>query len=252
MTWPLSGSPDSRTTFKEYCLRRLGAPVIEINVSPEQVDDRVDDALKYWTDFHCDASEKLYYKYQLVSDDFTNKYITMPDNVIGAIRIFEGGFGQGSGDILNNVPYQIFMSELYNFQSVDLLPYYMTMQKLGFIQDILVGKRPIRYNRHSNRLYIDMNWSRFNVGDFLIIECYNVIDPDVFTDAWGDRWLQQYATALVKRQWGSNLTKFIGMKMPGEIVFNGQKIYDDAVTEIAQLEKDMINSYSLPVSDMIG
>jgi hypothetical protein len=177
----------------------------------------------------------------------------MPDNVIGAVRIFEGGINQSSGDILNNVPYQIFMSELYNFSSVDLLPYVMTMTKLGFIQDVLSGKQPIRYNRHSNRLYVDTNWSqKFQVGQYLIVECYNVIDPDVFNNAWGDRFLQRYATALIKKQWGSHLTKYVGAQMLGGMQFNAQKIYDDAVTEIVELEKDMVRSYSIPVVDMIG
>jgi len=252
MTWPLSNSPTSRADFKEYCLRRLGKPVIEINVDDQQVEDRIDDALKYWSTYHCDATEKMYYKYQITGTDKTNGYITLPDNVIGAVRIFDLGIGQGSGDILNNVPFQIFMSEVYLYAGQELLPFYMTMMNLQFINDVLVGKQPIRYNRHSNRLYIDTNWNRWNVGDYIIVECYNVIDPDDFVQAWGDIFLQRYATALIKRQWGEQLKKFGQVQMAGGVVFNGQAIYDEAVAEIDKLEHEMISTWSLPVADQLG
>ncbi|MGA1048869.1 MAG: hypothetical protein ACO3UU_12745, partial [Minisyncoccia bacterium] len=123
---------------------------------------------------------------------------------------------------------------------------------LALVQEILVGQQPIRYNRHRNRLHIDTDWSNYKVGEFLLIEAYEVVDPDVWSDAWGDRWLQQYATAKIKHQWGTNLKKFTGMTLPGGIQFNGQTIFDEAKEEIEALEKEMISSYSLPVADMIG
>lgn len=251
MTFPLAGSPVDRENFKQYCLRRLGKPVIEINVSDEQLNDRIDDAIKYWMDYHFDGAEKTYYKYQLLQTDFDNKYITMPDNIIGVINVFNPGTLTGV-DNMFNIRYQIALNDLYSLTSVSMVPYYMTMQHLQFIEYILIGQFPIRYNRHINRLYLDMDWQRFAVGHFLLVEAYQVVDPDVYTKAWGDRWLQRYATAMIKRQWGDNLTKFIGMTMPGGIQFNGQKILDDAVAEINKLEEEMINSYSLPVTDMIG
>jgi hypothetical protein len=133
-----------------------------------------------------------------------------------------------------------------------MIPYYMAMQHLGLISEMLVGQQPIRYNRHMNRLYVDTKWENYNEGEFLLVEAYQVIDPNTFTDAWGDRWLASYCTAKIKYQWGSNLTKFTGMQLPGGVQFNGEKIMDDAKAEIEKMEEEMINSYSLPVADMIG
>jgi hypothetical protein len=128
----------------------------------------------------------------------------------------------------------------------------MAMQHVQFLEQMLVGKQPMRYNRHNNKLYIDMDWSIINAGDYVIVEAYEVLDPDVYSKAWGDRWLLRYGSCLIKQQWGANLKKFDGMKMPGGLVFNGQRIFDEATQERADLEKEMIHSYSLPVTDMIG
>ena len=244
--------PTSRTEFKSYCLRSLGYPVIEINVDDDQIDDRIDEALKYWWDYHFDGTEKIYYKHQITSTDRTNKYITLPDNIIGAVNLFSIGDPSIRSDDLFNIRYQIALNDLYTLTSVSLVPYYMAMQHLAVIQELLVGRQPIRYNRHRNILYIDMDWNTVNDGEWLLVEAYQIVEPDTYTDAWGDRWLLQYATALIKRQWGNNLKKFDGMQMPGGLTFNGQKIYDEAIEEINKLEDEMINSYSLPVMDMIG
>lgn len=133
-----------------------------------------------------------------------------------------------------------------------MVPYYMAMQHIQFLEYLLVGKQPLRYNRHTDKLYIDMDWDKINEGNYLLVEAYEVIDPDVYNDAWNDRWLLEYATALIKRQWGNNLKKFNNMKMPGGLTFNGQQIYDEAEAEIKKLRQEMISSYSLPVIDMIG
>lgn len=244
--------PNSRSTFKDYCLRSLGYPVIEINVDDDQVDDRIDEALKYWWDYHFDGTEKMYYRHQVTSTDRTNKYITLPDNIIGAVNLFSIGDPSVRSDDLFNIRYQIALNDLYTLTSVSLVPYYMTMQHLAVIQELLVGRQPIRYNRHRNILYVDMDWNTINNGEYLLVEAYQVVDPDTYTDAWGDRWLLTYATALIKRQWGNNLKKFQGMQMPGGLTFSGQQIYDEAIEEIKKLEEEMINSYSLPVIDMIG
>lgn len=244
--------PTSRTEFKEYCLRKLGKPVIEINVDEDQIEDRIDESLKYYYDYHFDGSEKIYYKHQVTDTDKTNKYITLPENIIGAVRIFSIGDPSIRSDDLFNIRYQIALNDLYTLTSVSMIPYYMVMQHLGLVTEMLVGRQPIRYNRHTDKLYVDMDWNSINTGEFLLVEAYEVIDPVTYTDAWGDRWLQEYATAKIKYQWGTNLTKFIGLTLPGGVQFNGEKILNDAKDEITKLEDEMISSYSLPVSDMIG
>ena len=245
-------TPTSRQEFKEYCLRKLGKPVIEINVDDDQVDDRIDEALKYYWDYHFDGSEKLYYKYQVTEQDRINKYITLPDNIIGAISIFPIGDPSLSVNDIFNIKYQIALNDLYTLTSVQLTPYYMAMEHLALITQILVGQQPVRYNRHTNKFYIDADWGKIKTGNWLIVECYRVVDPDEYNDAWGDRWLARYCTALIKKQWGNNMKKFSGMTLPGGIQMNGQQIYDEAEEEIAKLEAEMINSYSLPVLDMYG
>jgi hypothetical protein len=244
--------PTSRASFKEYCLRALGKPVISINVDDDQVEDRIDEALKYYGDYHFDATEKMYYKHQVTSTDITNKYITLPENIIGAVNLFSIGDPSVRSDDLFNIRYQIALNDLYTLTSVSLVPYYMVMQHLAVIQELLVGRQPIRYSRHRNILHVDMDWTTLNVGEYLLVECYQVIDPDTYTDVWGDRWLARYAEQLIKRQWGNNLKKFGGMQMAGGITFNGQQIYDEADAEIKKMEEEMIMNYSLPVMDMIG
>lgn len=244
-------TPITRAEFKENCLRRLGKPVIEINVDDDQVEDRIDEALRYYWDYHFDGSEKIYYKYQVTDQDKQNRYITMPENIIGVINIFDLGSALGTNNLFN-IRYQIALNDLYTLTSVSMVPYYMAIQHIQFLEYILVGKQPLRYNRHVNKLYIDMDWDRINTGEYLIVEAYEVIDPTVYTDAWSDRWLLRYTACLIKQQWGTNLKKFDGMKMPGGLTFNGQKIYDEATAEREALEKEMIFTYSLPATDMIG
>lgn len=244
--------PTTRVEFKKYCLRKLGYPVIEINVDDDQVDDRIDEALKYYYDYHFDGSEKIYYKHQITETDKTNKYITLPENIIGAVSVFPmGSPGIRAADMFN-IRYQIALNDLYTLTSVSMVPYYMAMEHLALISEMLVGRQPIRYTRHKDLLYIDTKWDDLRTGDYWLVEAYEIIDPEVYTDVWGDRWLQNYATALIKRQWGSNITKFVGMNLPGGVQFNGEKILDDAVAELTLLESEMINTYSLPVLDMIG
>ena len=244
--------PSTRKEFKEYCLRALGKPVIEINVDDDQVDDRIDQALRYYWDYHFDGTEKIYYKHQVDQDTIDTKQIQLPENIIGAVSLFPiGDPATSSGDIFN-IRYQIALNDLYTLTSVGLVPYYMAMEHLATVQEILVGKVPIRYNRHRNILHMDMDRRKLRLGEFLIVEAYEVVDPDTYSDVWGDRWLQHYTSQLIKRQWGANLTKFEGLQLPGGVTFNGQKIYDDANEEIRRLEEEMVNNYSLPVTDMIG
>jgi hypothetical protein len=243
--------PTSRQTFKEYCLRKLGAPVTQINVDEDQVDDRIDDALQYYWDFHFDGTEKMYYKALITQQDFDNKYITLPDNIIGAVRIFPIGSSLSTNNLFN-IRYQIALNDLYDLTATSMVPYYMAMQHIQFLEQLLVGEQPIRFNRRMNRLYVDMDWKRLNPGEHVIIEAFQVVDPDTFTKVWSDRWLQKYATEMIKQQWGQNLIKFQGVSLPGGMQFNGEKLYNDATAEISKLEADMIRSYSVPVAYFLG
>lgn len=243
--------PNSRATFKEYVLRKLGKGVLRIQVTDEQIDDRIDEALKYYYDYHFDGSEKQYYKHLITAQDKTNKYITLPENIIGAVRIFQTGTGYGAAGLFD-VKYQFMMQEVFSLSSVSLVPYYMAMTHIQMIEQLLIGEKPIRYNRHTNKLYLDGSWELINEGTYLLVEAYEVIDPDTYTDAWGDRWLQRYAEQLIKRQWGTNTKRYGQMKLPDGTTFNGQIAYDEAMEDIKELEHEMINSYSLPANMMIG
>lgn len=244
--------PSTRDEFKEYCLRALGKPVIEINVDDMQVEDRIDSALRFYWDYHFDGTEKTYFKHQITADTKANKYIDMPENIIGAVKMFPvGDPNTSSGDIFN-IRYQIALNDLYTLANVALVDYYLMHEKLALVQELLVGKPMIRYNRHRNRLHIDEAMGDLKVGQFLVIECYEIVDPTVYGDVWADRWLQFYVTQLIKRQWGQNLSKFEGLQLPGGVQFNGRQIYDDAQAEINKLEEEMLNAYSLPVGDLVG
>lgn len=244
--------PTDRRSFKEWCLRKLGKPVIEINVDQDQVDDRIDEALSYYWDYHFDGTEKTFLKHQITADDKANGYIDVPENIIGVVNIFNLGSNITASSGMFNVQYQFVLNNLHDFVNYNMINFYMSMQHLQFMEEILVGRQPIRYNRHINRLYIDTDWDRLSEGDYIVAEAYSIVDPNVYADVWKDRWLQNYAAAKIKYQWGSNLTKFTGMQLPGNVQFNGEQILSDAREEINRLEEEMILSYSLPVVDMIG
>lgn len=244
--------PTTRAEFKQYCLRKLGAPVIEINVDDDQLEDRIDEALRYYWDYHFDGSQMIYYKHQITAQDRINKYIILPDNIIGAVSIFSIADPSVRADDLFNIRYQIALNDLYTLTSVSMIPYYMVMEHLALITEMLVGKQPIRYNRHQNKLYIDMDWNSLRDGEFILVQAYEVVDPTLFSDVWADRWLQNYTTQKFKYQWGTNLTKFTGLQLPGGVQFNGEKILDDAERTLDKMEQEMISSYSLPVMDMVG
>ena len=243
--------PTSRDQLKEHCLRRLGKPVVDINVDDEQVEDRIDEALLYYRDYHFDGSERVLHKHQVTAADKTNKYVTLDDSYIGVRDIFDIGDSTQTSNLFN-VRYQIHLNDLFDFSSTTYVPYVTAMRHVAQLEEIFVGKKPFRFNRHTNKLHIDMHWNDINTGDFIIIDTYKVTDPNTYADVWADRWLMRYTTALIKRQWGLNTKKYEGMQMPGGLTFNGQRIYDEAEEEIKMLEDEMINSYSLPVSDMTG
>jgi hypothetical protein len=244
--------PTTRSEFKEFCLRRLGKPVIEINVDEDQVDDRIDEALQFYWDYHYDGTSKIYYRHAVTDDDKTNGYITVPDYIIGVTNIFDIGDASSTSYSLFNIQYQIMLNDVYTLTSQSMVPYYMAMEHVQLLEELLVGKQPIRYNRHMDRVYIDVNWSKITTGNYVVIEAYQVVDPVTFSNVWKSNWLQKYTTALIKRQWGSNLSKFEGMQLPGGVTFNGTKIYDDANAEVEKYEQEIIVNYGPVLHDMIG
>lgn len=245
-------NPTSRQTLIDYCLRQLGAPVLEINVDDDQVEDRIDEAFQYYRDFHFDAVELIYLNHLVTNNDMTNKYITLNDNIISVIRVLPFS-SKTRGIDLFDTRYQILLNDLYSLQSTDIIYYSQVKTQLQLIQDLLVGTKPVRFNRHQNRLFIDMSWGEdIEAGEYLIIEGYRILDPNTFTDVYNDEFLKRYATSLIKKQWGTNLKKFEGVQMPGGVTLNGQKIYDEAVEEITDLKNEVQNTYQLPIDFFVG
>lgn len=251
-------SVTNRQTFKDYCLRRLGFPTIEINVDDDQVEDRIDDALQYWQDYHFDALQKVYYIRTLNSTDMTNEYINLSPsvtldtsgnsvNIIGVTRVFPISDSINQNNMFD-LRYQLRLNELYDFTSASYINYTLTMQHLRSLELLFTGEVPIRFQRHMHRLYCDWGWgSAVKAGTVVIAECFALIKPEDFASVWNDRWLKEYATALIKRTWGNNLKKFAGVQLPGGVMLNGQQIFDEATKEIEDLETEMQTNYELPV-----
>jgi hypothetical protein len=232
--------PSTRAEFKEYILRKIGHPVIQINVSDEQIEDRIDEALSFFRDYHYDGSQLIYLKHQLTQEEIDQGYINVPERLLGIVRIFDISTSIMTGSGFFNVQYQFVLNNLTDLTGYNIQNYYMTMQHLQFLQEILVGRPLIRYNRHVNKLYIDINKKILTPGRWLIIEAYDIIDEQQYSDLWKDRWLQRYAAALVKEQWGLNITKFSNMQLVGGVMFNGEQILNDARIEKKELEDEMI------------
>lgn len=245
-------NPSSRQGLIDYCLRRLGHPVIEINIDDDQVEDRIDDAFQYYREYHYDAVERVYLKYQITSEDMTNRYIPLNDNIVGVDRILPFS-NRSTGINIFDIRYQILINDLYSLMSTDLIYYSQVKTQIELINQLLVGVKPVRFNRHMNRLYIDMDWEAdVDVGSFIIVECFRILDPDTYTDVYNDRFLKQYATALIKKQWGENMKKFQGVQLPGGVLLNGQQIFDEAVEEITRLEQEMQSRFELPPDMFVG
>jgi hypothetical protein len=278
--------PASRQELIDYCLRRLGAPVLEINVADDQIDDLVDDALQYFQERHFDGVERMYLKYQFTQDDIdrgtaknksgvglvtttassnnisglgtitsefyeTSNFIQIPDSVIGIEKIFKFDTSSISGGMFS-IKYQLFLNDLYYFNSVDLLQYSMTKTYLEDIDFLLTTDKQIRFNKRQNRMYLDIDWGAQQVGDYIVIDCYRILDPNSFTEVYNDSFLKIYLTSLIKRQWGQNLIKFRGVKLPGGIELNGRELYEDAEKELESLRQRMATEYELPPYDFIG
>ena len=267
--------PTTKATFKSYCLRNLGFGVIDINVSDDQADDRIDEALQYFAQYHYDGVEKMYLKYKVTQTDIDraranststsadsvdssitgsfeegNNFIPMPSAVVSVSNIFD--FTNAIQQNMFDIRYQLRLNDLYDFSSTSIIQYQMTMQQLDLLSHVLVGEVPIRFNQHQNRLYLDMDWEQMTVDEYLIIECYRKIDPATYTDIFDDIYLKRYATALIKRQWGANLSKFNGVATLGGVSMNGEQIYSQAIEEIQRLEEEIKLKFESPIDYMIG
>jgi len=277
--------PSTRQELIDYCLRKLGAPVLEINVDDDQIDDLVDDALQYFNERHFDGVERMYLKYKITQADidrcrakntdgvgvvtttasatiagygttnFTwyenSNFIQVPDSVIGIEKIFKFDTSSISGGMFS-IKYQLFLNDLYYFNSVELLQYAMVKSYLEDIDFLLSPDKQVRFNKRQNRLYIDIDWGSQAAGNFLVLECYRALDPNDFSKVWNDSFVKKYLTALIKKQWGQNLIKFRGVKLPGGIELNGREIYEDALKELDDIKSVMANEYELPPYDFIG
>src|SRR5210317_1500769 len=249
-------NPSSRETLKQYALRALGKPVIEINADDDQLEDRIDEALQYFAQYHYDGIRRTYLKYQYTQADYDrinadtsesvtknsvttswkegNGYIVVPESVVSVINLFP--YSNKGNLNLFDVRYQLRLNDLYDF-----------------LYHILVGEKPLRFNQHDNRLYVDQDWKNdLQVGEYLVIECYRKLDPEVYTDVYNDIYLKRYVTSLFKKQWGANLSKFNGVAMIGGVSLNGQQIYSEALNDIEKLEQEIRSSYELNPAMMIG
>jgi len=244
--------PTTRDEFKDYILRKIGAPVIEVNVSDEQIDDRVEEALSFWRDYHYNGSQLVYLKHELTAEDIENGYITLPQKLLGISKVFDLNTSISTGTGIFNVQYQFVLNNLTDLTGYSIQNYWMTMSHMAFLQEWLVGHPLIRYNRHVNRLHIDADKAALREGGFIIIEAYDVIDEEFYEDVWSDRWLQNYASVLVREQWGLNLTKFTNMQLVGGVTFNGEQILQEARTERQQMEEDAIRTLQPLTYNFIG
>lgn len=276
-------SPTTRQELIDYCLRRLGAPVLEINVDDDQIDDLVDDAVQYFQERHYEGSERMYLKYQITQDDIdrgrasaggvgvvtttgtstivgtattfsyyeNSNYIQVPDQVLGINKVFKFDSNTISGGMFS-IKYQLFLNDLYHFSSVDLLHYSMVKTYLSDIDFLLTTDKQVRYTRKQNRLYLDIDWKSAKAGDYMVIDCERALNPNDFPKIYNDSWLKRYLTSMIKKQWGANLIKFSGTKLPGGVEINGRQYYDDAVGELKEIEEQMQSTYELPPLDMIG
>ena len=268
--------PSTKATLKSYCLRALGHGVIDINVSDDQVDDRLDEALQYFAEYHYDGVERMLLKHQITSADITRGtsdasttatdvvdssvtatwtegkgYIPIPAAVLSVVQVFP--FSDTTTANMFDLRYQLRLNDLYDFSSTSIMHYEMTLQHLDFLEHVLVGEVPIRFNQHQQRLYLDMDWNNDVTADeFIVIECYRKLDPTTYTDVYNDMYLKRYATSLIKKQWGANLSKFNGVAMLGGVTMNGEQIYTQAIEEITRLEEQIQLAFELPPMHMIG
>ena len=259
--------PSTKASLKEYCLRALGKPVIDINVDDDQVDDRIDEAVQYFCQYHTDGVERMYLKYEVTAADITrmttdtsesvtensvtttwkqgNNFLIVPETVISVVNVFP--LSDRANLNMFDVRYQLRLNDLYDFSSTSIVHYQMTMQHLDFLDHILVGEKPMRFNHLSNKLFLDMDWNNdITAGEFLIFEVFRRLDPATSTDMFDDLYLKRYTTTLIKKQWGQNLSKFSGTAMLGGVTLNGPELFSTAIQEQRQLEEEIRSNYEEP------
>jgi hypothetical protein len=240
--------PTSRKEFKDRCLRAIGYPALQVEADDDQIEDRIDDALLLYWDYHYEGREKLYFKHQITAEDIANRYITLPDVITGVVRVLD--MGNSSANTLFNVRYQLALNDLWDLSGTSLIPYYLARRHIEMFNEFFAQQPLIRFNQHTGILYLDTAWENIDEGQFIVVECYRLLDPDVYTKIWQDRWLNKYATALIKRQVAQHLKK-LNLPLPAGVSFNGSEWYADAQTEIEKLEQELMDS-SLPPMDFIG
>jgi len=276
--------PSTRQGLIDYCLRRLGAPVLEINVDDDQIDDLVDDTIQYFNERHFDGVERMYLKYKITQDDIdrgragaeggvgivttsgtstivgtattfnyyeNSNYIQVPESIIGVEKIFKFDTSSISNGMFS-VKYQLFLNDMYKFNSIELLQYSMLKTYLEDIDFLLTTDTQIRFNKRQDRLYLDLDWESQSKDTYIILDCYRALDPTNFNQIYNDTFVKLYLTSLIKRQWGQNLIKFNGVRLPGGIELNGRQIYDDAIRELDEIKQKMSQDYELPPLDCIG
>ena len=279
--------PSTRQELIDYCLRRLGYPVLEVNVDEDQIEDLIDDAIQYFQERHFDGVYPTFLKYKITEDDIkrgrsrdgntdnvgittqtatstidgqsvsfsfneTSNYLQVPPDILGITKVFhfDGSNRMSSG--MFSLKYQLFLNDIYYYGSTELLSYAMTKTYLEDINFLLTTQKQIRFNKRQDRLYLDIDWSSITDGEFLVIDCYRTLDPNDYARVFNDSFLKRYFTAHLKKQWGQNLMKFQGVKLPGGVELNGRQIYDDAINDIALIREQMSNTYELPPLDFIG
>lgn len=243
--------PTTKDEFKSYVLRRLGEPIIKVDVTPEQLDDIIDFALEYYYEYHYAGHKKVYYAHQITDQNKIDGWFSVPDTIISITSLLRPQhYYMGTG--MWNVQYQWAMNNWNSINNGHVQDYWFAMNRLEFIDQILNESIPIRFQKHENRVYVDTNWEDFQTGEYIVLEGYEKITPDLNPDIWKDQWLIRYVSALTKRQWGQNLKKFESVQLPGGVTLNGQQMYDEANDEVLNLETEMINTYSPPIGHVIG
>jgi len=268
--------PSTRQGLIDYCLRRLGYPVLEVNVDEDQIDDLIDDSIQYFQERHFDGVERMLLKHEITKENketlktgittttanstvgittttFTESqnFIQLPDHVLGVERVLKMDASTISSGMFN-IKYQIFLNDLYYYGALDLMNYAMVKTYLEDLSRLITPDVQLRFNKRQHRLYMDIDWRQVSKNTYLIIDCYRLIDPANASDIYNDWWLKRYLVAIIKRQWGQNLMKFQGVMLPGGVSLNGRQIYDDAIREIEQIEYELKTEYELPPLDLIG
>jgi hypothetical protein len=237
----------------DYCLRRLGQPVVEINIDEDQLDERVDDALEFFQEYHFDGVEKVFVKHVITASNITNEYINTDNSIISVVRVLPiPSFDSFSGGFFNE-EYQLRLNDLNNFSGSSLIQWSMSLRNFAEIEQLFQITPQMMWSRKQDRVYLECDWAeKFTAGDILVIEAYKILDPNTWPQVYNDMFLKQYATALIKRQWGENLKKFTGVVLPGGITLDGKTIYDEAVEEIRQIEEQVSLKYELPADGYVG